>query len=166
MKPTNPKDAVGSTKPGVSAVPSPVLFFFAAAMFEGHLKYGGHNWRAMGVRASIYYNALWRHVSAWWCGENIDPDSGLPHLAKAMACLGILLDAQLNKQMSDDRPPVPDCDWMALVQAATKDLIGRYGEKAKEPFTEANRPTWGGAQKPERSADDNLNSVLNHQRDF
>ncbi len=56
-----------------------------------------------GVLASTYYSALQRHINAWMEGENLDPDSGVPHLGHALACLAILVDAQMTGQLTDDR---------------------------------------------------------------
>ena len=75
------------------------------AMLEGAVKYGGHNYRVAGVRASVYYDAARRHLDSYWEGEDIDPDSGLPHIIKAMACLHVLRDSQLMGNHTDDRPP-------------------------------------------------------------
>lgn len=67
------------------------------------LKYGRSNFRAIGVRASIYVDATRRHLNAWFEGEDLDPDSGLPHLAHVLACVAILVDAQAAGKLNDDR---------------------------------------------------------------
>lgn len=102
-KPTNPKDIVGSDKLPLHLWPQTATAFGCMALLEGCLKYGRANWRHIGVRASIYYDALNRHMSRWFEGEDIDADSGLPHLAKALACLAILVDAQQAGKLNDDR---------------------------------------------------------------
>jgi hypothetical protein len=38
-----------------------------------------------------YFDAAQRHLWAWWEGEARDPESGLPHLAHAVACLLFVL---------------------------------------------------------------------------
>ena len=73
------------------------------ALLDGCLKYGRSNWRSAGVRASIYYDACMRHLSKWFEGETIDTDSGLPHLAHALACIAILIDAFEGGKLKDDR---------------------------------------------------------------
>jgi len=65
-------------------------------LLHGARKYGRHNYRAMGVRASVYYDACMRHLMAWWEGEDIDPDSGLHHLAHARAGLGVIRDSMMQ----------------------------------------------------------------------
>lgn len=74
-KPTNPKDAFGIKKASLSCVSSPVLMELGIAMQEGACKYGRHNYRVIGVRGSVYYDATLRHLMSWWEGEDIDPDS-------------------------------------------------------------------------------------------
>lgn len=102
---TNPKDVIGSTKLSMSAVPDTLVAYAALSFTEGALKYGRYNWRVAGVRASIYHDALRRHISKWWNGEWADEDTQVPHLASALACIGIILDANLAGKMTDDRPP-------------------------------------------------------------
>lgn len=104
-KPTNPKDAIGSGKLPLELVPDTLRAYAALAFFEGASKYGRFNWRVAGVRASIYRAALDRHLAKWWNGEDVDPDTGVPHLASVIACAGIILDADLCGKLTDDRPP-------------------------------------------------------------
>jgi hypothetical protein len=104
-KPTNPKDALAVAKLPLHLVPSTVQVFAALAFAEGAVKYGAYNWRAAGVRASVYYSALQRHLAKWHNGEETDPITGVPHLSSALACIGIILDARLCGKLVDDRPP-------------------------------------------------------------
>lgn len=102
-KPTNPKDAIGCDKLPFHLWPETATALGCLALLDGACKYGRSNFRAIGVRASIYYDACRRHLNAWFEGENTDPDSGLPHLAHALACLAILVDAGVSGKMTDDR---------------------------------------------------------------
>lgn len=104
-KDTNPKDAVGIRKVPVSTVPANVIQEIGLAMLEGALKYGRHNYRVSGVRASVYYDAAMGHLMSWWEGEDLDPDSGLSHVTKALASLTVLRDAMARDMLTDDRPP-------------------------------------------------------------
>ena len=105
LKDTNPKDAIGSTKPPIANVPLSVMSEVGMAMAEGQWKYGGYNWRVIGVRASVYWDATFRHMKAWWEGEDIDPDCQLNHVVKAISALTILRDAMIQDNWTDDRPP-------------------------------------------------------------
>jgi hypothetical protein len=108
QKPSNPKEAIGDTKLNLSLVPDTAHMYLASAFTEGALKYGSYNWRAAGVRASTYVAACRRHLAKWWNGEEFDPKTKVHHLANAMACLAIILDAKLVSKLNDDRPPVAD----------------------------------------------------------
>lgn len=104
-KESNPKDAIGSTKPPIANVPLSVLSEVGMALAEGQYKYGGYNWRVIGVRASVYWDATFRHIKAWWEGEDTDPDSKLSHITKAISALMVLRDAMIQDNWTDDRPP-------------------------------------------------------------
>ncbi len=103
MKPSNPKDLVGSSKLPLHLWPETATALGCLGMLDGGLKYGRANWREIGVKASIYYDAARRHLNAWFEGENTDPDSGLPHLAHALSCLAIIIDASAAGKLTDDR---------------------------------------------------------------
>ena len=107
-KDTNPKDALGRAKwRNYFTVPRQVLWALGIAMLEGALKYGRHNYRGAGVRASVYVDAAMGHIDCWIEGEDNDPDSqaNLSHIVKAIASLTVLADAIMNDFLDDDRPP-------------------------------------------------------------
>lgn len=133
VKESNPKDAVGVRKVPYSTLPTPVLAEAGVAMLEGAIKYGRHNYRSIGVRASVYYDAVVaRHLAAWWEGEDIDEESGLSHLSKAIAGLMVLRDAQIRGKMVDDRP-VGTKGFIKALNQAVEDMMDRLPE-AKEAF--------------------------------
>lgn len=99
----NPKDLIGNTKLGLRHVPLGALYEMAVAMDDGARKYGPFNWRAHPVRADVYVDAAKRHMEAWVHGEERAGDSGGHHLAHAMACMAILLDAQHHGTLKDNR---------------------------------------------------------------
>ena len=98
----NPKDVVGSDKIPLHLWPTTASAMGSIALLNGALKYGRSNWRGIGVRASIYFDACSRHLAAWFEGEECD-EEGVPHLASALACLAILVDAQAVGKLKDDR---------------------------------------------------------------
>lgn len=114
-KPSNPKEAIGDTKLNLSLVPDTAHMYLASAFTEGALKYGSYNWRAAGVRASTYIAACRRHMAKWWNGEQCDPKTKVHHLASSIACLAIILDAELVGKLNDDRPP--KADMTALIES-------------------------------------------------
>ena len=137
VKDSNPKDSVGIKKVPFSTVPAPVIAEIGLAMLEGARKYRRHNYRAIGVRASVYVDAAMRHLTAWWEGESIDPDSGLSHLVKASACLVVLRDAQILDKMVDDRPPKHKDGWIQDLNKKAKEIVERYPEEL-EPYTQVS----------------------------
>jgi hypothetical protein len=138
VKDSNPKDAVGIKKVPFSTVPAPVIAEIGLAMMEGARKYRRHNYRAIGVRASVYIDACMRHLTSWWEGESIDPDSGLSHLVKAVACLVVLRDAQILDKVVDDRPPKHKDGWIQELNKKAEEIIKKYPEEL-EPYTEINQ---------------------------
>lgn len=118
---SSPKTVQGARKPACRAVPPIAIFEMGRAMEDGANKYGPFNWRVEPITASTYYNALQRHVMAWWDGEDYAEDSGLHHLSHAMACLAILIDAQACKVLTDNRPPAKG-PTAAYLRMHTRDL--------------------------------------------
>jgi hypothetical protein len=110
-KMSNPKDAVGIRKwRQFAAVPMTVIAEVGVALLEGARKYGRHNYRVAGVRASVYVDAAFGHIVQWWEGEDIDSDSKLSHITKAIASLVVLRDAMIQDKLNDDRPPKAKLD--------------------------------------------------------
>jgi len=133
-KETNPKDAIGSKKAPMSTLPAGVLAEMGVAMLEGKAKYGAFNYRIAGVRSSVYYDALMRHIMAWWEGEDIDPDSGLPHVTKALVTLAVLRDAQRNGMVTDDRPPISPIGYADL-NAKSAAIVEMHKDKSPRHYT-------------------------------
>lgn len=77
----------------------------------GAAKYGARNWEK-GMRWGRPFAAMMRHLWLWWGGQRNDPETGLPHLAHAAACLAFLMAYEARQIGEDDRPapepaPVP-----------------------------------------------------------
>ena len=101
--PLNPKDAIANGKIPMHLWPSTATAMGSLALLYGARLYGRSNWREAGVRASVYVSACQRHLAAWFENEDSDPDSQIPHLAHALACLAIIIDAQAAGKLTDDR---------------------------------------------------------------
>lgn len=102
-KSSNPKDIVSAGKIPLHLWPTTATAMGCLGLLDGAGKYGRSNFRAIGVKASVYVDACKRHLDAWFEGEEADPDSGLPHLAHALACLAIIVDAKAADKLNDDR---------------------------------------------------------------
>ena len=91
--PPMPEDVGGTKhdvgKPRMDLLPSEALEEVAKVLTFGAQKYDAHNWRK-GVQYSRLTAALLRHLGAWQRGEDLDPESGLSHIAHA-ACNAIFL---------------------------------------------------------------------------
>ena len=119
MRPdNNPKSVYGIKKPPMELVPPAAKIYLAEGFKDGAQKYGPYNWRTNSVAASVYVGAFQRHVDQWWDGEELADDSNVHHLAHALSCLAIIVDAKETGNLVDDRP---------LPGAAT-DLIKRLTE--------------------------------------
>lgn len=138
-KETNPKDSVGVKKVPLHVVSSAVLMDIGLGMLEGARKYGSHNYRVAGVRSSVYYDAAMRHLTQWWEGEDIDPDSGLSHITKAMTSLCVLRDAMFNEKLNDDRPvPMKDVNWLRNMNKKAAEIVDKH-PNPKDPFLKKGR---------------------------
>ena len=137
-KDTNPKDAIGIKKVPMSVMSGPVGMEVALGLTEGALKYGRHNYRAAGVRASVYFDALQRHIWDWWEGTDTDPDSGLSHVTKAIACLWVLRDSMISGNWTDDRPPKTPEGWSQEMNKKASELLEKYPNPV-EAFTERGK---------------------------
>lgn len=72
----------------------------------GTNKYAPRNWEK-GNEYSINYGALMRHLQKWWQGEDLDPESGLPHLAHVAWGTFALLEYERRGVGTDDRNKYP-----------------------------------------------------------
>lgn len=105
---TNPKDLFGSRKVSISKLPFAGLVQGALAMMDGAEKYGPYNWRAKEVLASIYVDAIFRHVGDFFEGRDVTGDSFVHPLGHVIACCAIVIDAQAHGKLVDDRPGMGD----------------------------------------------------------
>jgi len=143
MKDTNPKDAIGVRKwRQFFVVPRQVMWEVAVGMLEGAVKYGRHNYRSAGVRGSVYADAALGHIEQWIEGEDIDPDSGLSHITKAICSLVVLRDAQMNDWWVDDRPPkVKDLDAVRdRLQEMVLGIFDRHAQADPHHYSQEQDP--------------------------
>lgn len=88
-------------KPPIALVDAAMIEGVAAVMGFGAKKYAAHNWRK-GLQLSRCLSAAMRHILAFVRGEDIDPESGLPHIDHAICSL------QFARAMWKDRPDMDD----------------------------------------------------------
>lgn len=146
MSAANPKDAIGRAKLPLHLWPTTATAFGAIGFLEGELKYGRNNFRAAPVAASVYVAAAKRHLDAWLEGQENAPDTNNPHLGNALACIAIIVDAQVNGSLIDDRNFTPDpgaygrmvCQLTAQAEALRKQFADR---KPKHWDARDNKPS-------------------------
>ena len=99
-----PKEGVkfDSGKRRVDLVPTEAINALAEVLTAGAVKYGEHNWRH-GMDWSRVYGAAQRHMLAFWGGDDIDEESGMPHLWHALTNMAFLVSYQAMSVGRDDR---------------------------------------------------------------
>lgn len=91
-------------KPRVDLIPPGVILELAKIYAMGAEKYSEHGWlEDGGMDWSRIYAALQRHALAFWGGEDIDPESGLPHMAHVMWNAAALVHYGKTGLGQDDR---------------------------------------------------------------
>jgi hypothetical protein len=66
-------------------------------------KYAPRNWEK-GMAWSRCFSALQRHLTKWWEGEDLDPETGYSHLWHAGCCIVFLIAYEIRGIGTDDRP--------------------------------------------------------------
>lgn len=100
----NPKDLCGARKPPLHLIPPSASIQESLVLHGGATKYGTWNWREKKISLMEYVGAIKRHLDQWVDGQDLDSESGLPHLAHARATTGIMIDAIECGCIVDDRP--------------------------------------------------------------
>ena len=122
----DPKGAAGALKAPMHLIPPYALEQTAWVHKLGSEKYGPYNWRKTGVCATTYVSAIIRHLDAWRDGQNMDPESGISHIAHIVSSCNILLDAGHCGTLQDDRNKKPVPNTFASVSAnAAADAVKR-----------------------------------------
>lgn len=89
-------------KPRMDLLDPYALTKLADVLTFGAKKYEEHNWRK-GIAYSRLTAAALRHITAFMDGEDLDPETGLPHVAHAMCCMMFLVWMMENRSDMDDR---------------------------------------------------------------
>lgn len=74
----------------------------AQVMEFGAKKYSADNWRG-GMEWRRVLSAAMRHIGAFNDGQDLDPETGLSHLAHAGCCIMFLLEYEETHREKDDR---------------------------------------------------------------
>lgn len=74
-----------------SLLPTGTVRAIVEVLEVGAKKYDVDNWKKVPDARTRYYDAMMRHIEAWWGGQALDPEDNLHHLAHAGCCLLFLL---------------------------------------------------------------------------
>lgn len=91
-----------SGKPDLSLVSSELMVALAEVRQFGATKYHRDNWK-LGFKYTRSIAAALRHIMAFKDGEDLDGESGLTHIAHAIASLEHLLYDYTHHKDNDDR---------------------------------------------------------------
>ena len=83
-------------------IPGDALEELAIIYTFGARKYEDNNWRK-GMLWSRVFGAIMRHLWAFFRGQDLDPESGRPHLAHAAWGCFTLLNYMKTRKEFDDR---------------------------------------------------------------
>lgn len=92
----------GTKEERFDLLPTEALAKVARHYGIGAQKYAAHNWRR-GYEWSKSYAALMRHLTAFWGGEDIDEETGSPHMAAVTFHALALLTFMDEQREFDDR---------------------------------------------------------------
>lgn len=101
---TDHKSIHAEQKPQLQLLPPIFLTATARCMELGAKKYGKWNFRENKVECQTYIGAMLRHIMQYQDGEDVDPESSQSHLAHVAASAAILLDAEKNGTLINNRP--------------------------------------------------------------
>lgn len=109
-----------------SLIPSKALTEIAEHYGRGSQKYSDNNWRK-GYAWSKSYDALCRHLTQFWGGEDIDEETGSKHII-AVAWHAIALSVFMDEQKSkDDR----FTDHLTVLPASKAQAVEAGGDKVR-----------------------------------
>lgn len=94
------KDDAG--KPDLSLISIELMEALARVRMFGTVKYSRGDWKR-GFKVTRSCAAALRHIFRYLSGETLDPESGLPHPAHAVACLEHVLYDMKHHPENDDR---------------------------------------------------------------
>ena len=101
----------GSKLARFDLIPPGVLYELAEHYGKGAEKYDDNNWRK-GYDWKYSYAALQRHLTAFWAGEDMDPETGSKHvIAAAWHCFALAEFMEVhqdydNRLITDDQRAV------------------------------------------------------------
>jgi hypothetical protein len=90
-------------KTSFALIPWVAVKAVAQVLNYGAKKYAPRNWE-LGMDWSRPYDGAVRHLTAWWEGEDKDPDTGMSHLWHCATNIFFLIAYEDRRVGNDDRP--------------------------------------------------------------
>ena len=94
------------SKPRFSLIPVGTLNAVIRVLEFGAIKYEENGWQTVPDARRRYYDAMHRHIDAWWQGEKKDKETGESHLAHAVCCALFLMWLDDNSKRDTEA-----CSW-------------------------------------------------------
>ena len=85
-----------SKKPKMNLLPPKAIIEVGKVLTFGAEKYGAENWKELEDLQNRYTAGALRHIFAHMDGEQLDPETGLSHMAHALCCLLFKLEIELQ----------------------------------------------------------------------
>lgn len=137
-KASNPKDAIASKKIPMHLAPATAVMAMVTGLLHGMLRYGRSNWRPAGAKASVYHDAIRRHLDDWFEGNDTD-EEGCDNLDAILANVAIIVDARACGKLTDDRQfPGGYREAKAKAEENVARLLVMHAEKSPRHYTIAD----------------------------
>lgn len=136
----------GTKEERFDLIPVPALTYLARLYGKGAVKYAAHNWR-LGYDWSKSYSAAQRHMNSFWAGENIDPETQVPHVINAAFHMFALATYITEHPEFDDRFETRDSRSDDGTVPSTDDdhiYLSIDGERRTQFFTVKSKQYAGG----------------------
>ena len=113
-----------SEKPRMDLLPPKAISEVAKVLGFGAEKYGPENWRLLENLQDRYTAGALRHIFAHMDGEELDPESGMSHLAHALCCLLFKLEIELEERFKEEESrEVDSTEHTARDQSFESDIL-------------------------------------------
>jgi hypothetical protein len=106
-------------------IPTSLISNVGRVLTFGANKYADRDWEK-GIDWNRVYGAALRHMNEFWSGNDIDADSGCPHLACAITELAFLLEFMTTHRELDNRPVrITPCQGFGRLSKEEQDIWRR-----------------------------------------
>jgi len=109
-------------------IPPEATWYEALAFGAGADKYSERNWED-GYEWGLSIAALERHLQLFKAGEDLDPETGLPHIALVRVHTAFLLSFMSRGSGIDDRTKLANPESMVATLLNGEDILGVRNKK-------------------------------------